>query len=127
MTLVLDSGALTFLAEQTRAATASQLALQRRGLWPPTVPSVVLVESLMGHAGRDAKVNRFLKACDVVETVPQALARRAARLRMRAGQGSAVDALIVAVAEPGGTVLTQDLDDLQALAAYARSVSVGGP
>jgi predicted nucleic acid-binding protein len=81
----------------------------------------------MGHAGRDAKVNRFLKACDVVETVPQALARRAARLRMRAGQGSAVDALIVAVAEPGGTVLTQDLDDLQALAAYARSVSVGGP
>jgi predicted nucleic acid-binding protein len=32
---------------------------------------------------------------------------------------SAVDALVAAFAEPGGTVLTSDPDDLEALAAHA--------
>ena len=42
----------------------------------------------------------------------------------RAGQGSAVDAVVVAMAEPDGAVLTHDIEDLQALAAHARNVSV---
>lgn len=44
--------------------------------------------------------------------------------RTRAGTGSAVDALVVAVAEPGGIVITGDVDDLGALAAHARGVLV---
>lgn len=73
---------------------------------------------------QDAPQHRLLKACDVVENVPVVTARRAAYLRTQSHQGSAVDALVVAVAEPGGTVLTGDTDDLSALASYATDVLV---
>lgn len=122
--LVLDSGGVTRLSERSRATLALILALREQGLWPPTVPSVVLVECLRGHAGRDANENRFLKTCDILETVPEPLARRAALLRRLARRGSAIDALVVASAEPGGTVLTSDPDDLGALAMHAEDVSI---
>jgi len=85
---------------------------------------MVLIECLTGDGSRDAAQHRFLRTCDVAETVPVPLARRAAWLRGRAHKGSAVDALITAAAEPGGTVLTGDPADLQALAAYASSVTI---
>lgn len=122
--LVLDSGAVTRLAERSRRAAALIAALRAGGLWPPLVPSIVLVECLTGDGPRDAAQHRFLHTCDVAETVPVPLARRAAWLRARARQGSAVDALVTAVAEPGGTVLTGDAADLQALAAHASGVTV---
>jgi len=34
---------------------------KRDGIWPPIVPSVVLVESLTGRQRADALTNRFLK------------------------------------------------------------------
>ena len=74
--------------------------------------------------GRDANENRFLKTCDIADAVPESLARRAALLRRLARRGSAVDALVVAFAEPGGTVLTSDPDDLEALAANAADVLI---
>ena len=122
--LVLDAGAVTRLAERTQSSAALIQSLRAEGVWPPVVPSVVLVECLQGHAGRDAVANRFLKTCDIVEEVSEALARRAAFLRRRAKRGSAVDALVVAMAEPDGTVLTSDPADLDALAVYATSVSI---
>ena len=122
--LVLDSGGVSRLAERSPKALALILALREEGLWPPRVPSVVLVECLEGHAGRDAPENKFLKACDIIHALPETLARRAARLRRCARRGSAVDALVVAHAEPGGTVLTSDPNDLEALAAHSDSVDV---
>ena len=122
--LVLDSGGVSRLAVRSRQAAALILALRERDLWPPLVPSVVLVECLQGHAGRDAHANAFLKTCDIVEDVPEPLARRAALLRRKARRGSAVDALVVAFAEPDGTVLTGDPDDLAALAQFADRVRV---
>jgi hypothetical protein len=122
--LVLDSGAISRLSERSQAAAAMIFALRDEGFWPPRVLSVVLVECLEGHGGRDAAENRFLKTCDIVESVTEALARRAAFLRRRARRGSAVDALVVASAEPGGTVLTSDPRDLAALAAHAVRVRV---
>lgn len=122
--LVLDSGAVTRMAERSRYAIALIQALRDEGAWPPVVPTMVLAESLQGHAGRDAIANRFLKTCDILETVGESLARRAAFLRRRAGRGSAVDALVVATAEPGGTVLTSDPRDLEALAAHAHGVII---
>jgi predicted nucleic acid-binding protein len=122
--LVLDSGAVTQLAERSRRALALIVALREEGLWPPTVPAVVLVECLQGHAGRDANENRFLKTCEIADAVPESLARRAALLRRLARRGSAVDALVVAFAEHGGTVLTSDPDDLEALAAHAADVLI---
>lgn len=85
---------------------------------------MVLVESLHGDPARDANVNRFLKTCIVQPEVTPTVARRAAELRRRARTGSAVDALVVALAEPGGTVLTGDKADIEALAAHARRVAV---
>jgi predicted nucleic acid-binding protein len=122
--LVLDSGAVSRLAERSRASAALILALREEGLWPAAVPSVVLVECLQGHAGRDANENQLLKTCDVIDRIPESVARRAALLRRRARRGSAVDALVVAMAEPGGTVLTTDPDDLEALASHAQRVAI---
>jgi predicted nucleic acid-binding protein len=122
--LVLDSGAVSRLAERSREAAALLRALRDEGLWPPMVPSVVLVECLQGHAGRDANANRFLKTCDVVEELSESVARRAALLRRRARRGSAVDALVIAIAEPGSTILTCDVRDLEALAGHAQRVRI---
>ncbi len=122
--LILDSGAVSRLAERSREALSLIVALREEGLWPPTVPAVVLVECLEGHAGRDANENRFLKTCEISVVVPESLARRAAQLRRLARRGSTVDALVVACAEPGGTVLTSDPDDLDALAIHADDVII---
>lgn len=122
--LVLDSSAVTSLSERTQTAAALLTAFREKGLLPAVVPAVVLVECLTGDGRRDALPNRFLKTCDIAEEIPEQLARRAARLRTLAKQGSAVDALLVAVSEPGGTVLTSDVGDLRALAQRADKVRV---
>ena len=122
--LVLDSGAVTRLAERSARAGALIAALRAEGLWPPVVPSAVLIECLTGEGSRDAADHRFLRPCDIAESLPVPLAHRAAWLRARARTGSAVDALVTAVAEPGGTVLTGDPADLRALARHASDVTI---
>jgi len=109
--LVLDSGGVSYLARRSRDALALLQALRAHGHWPLAVPAVVLIECTQGHPGRDAHVNRFLKTCDVLEAVPERLARRAALLRTKAQKGSAVDALVVAFAEPAKTVITNNSND----------------
>ena len=122
--LVLDSGGLSRLAEPRLQNARLIETFYRDGLWPPVVPTVVLTESLSGRPRTDAAVNRFLKTCIVMEEFPEELARRAGVLRTLAGRGSAVDALVVATAEPGGAVLTGDVGDLGALADHADNVSI---
>lgn len=122
--LVLDSGAVTKLARRDRQSVAIIDVLRREGLWPPVVPSVVVVESVTGRPGPDANTNRLLKTCDIVTELPEQTARRAALLRFRSKHGSAVDALVIAIAEPAGRVLTSDPRDLRALAAHADHVLV---
>jgi predicted nucleic acid-binding protein len=122
--LVLDSGGFGLLSERSKRALALIEEFRTAGLWPPVVPTMVLVESLQGHPGRDANANRFLKTVMKDESVGVDVARRAAELRRRAKHGSAVDALVVAVAEPYGTVLTGDEADIKALAAVAKGVNV---
>ena len=112
-TVVLDSGGLSALVERDPAALALIEALRSEGADAFVVSTVVLVEALRGDA-RDATTNRFLRGCEIIEAVPEPLARR----------GSAVDALLVALAEGGGVVVTSDLEDLSALAAYADRVRV---
>ena len=85
---------------------------------------MVLVESLYGDSRRDANTHRFLKMCIIDPSVSELTARRAAELRRRARAGSAVDALVVAIAESGGTVVTGDRADIEALAAHADRVAV---
>ncbi len=122
--LVLDSGGVSRLARRRQDSAALIAVFKRDGLWPPAVPSAVLAESTSGRQRSDANIHRFLKTCDIIEELPERLARRAGALRALAGQGSAVDAIVVALAEPGGAVLTSDLKDLRALADHANSVNV---
>lgn len=122
--VVLDSGAVTSLARRDRRRAASVHHSGDSGPPSTVVPAVVLVECLSGRQRADAVVNRFLKKCKVLDAPDEKLARRAGSLRARAGRGSAVDAVVVAMAEPGGAVLTHDIEDLRALAAHARDVTV---
>jgi hypothetical protein len=122
--LVLDSGAVTRLARRDRQNAATITVLRREGLWPPVVPSVVVVEAVTGRSGQDANTNRLLKTCDIVTELSERTARRAAQLRHSSKRGSAVDAVVVATAEPGGRVLTGDVKDLHALASYAERVLI---
>ena len=120
----MDSGGVSFLARRNQDAVATIRALVRNGEWPPSIPSVVLAESLTGRQRDDAAVNRLLKTCNVSEGLPVFLARRAGELRHLARCGSAVDAIVVASAEPGGVVLSGDLGDLGALASHADAVRI---
>ncbi|MDZ7676662.1 MAG: hypothetical protein U5K30_16540 [Acidimicrobiales bacterium] len=122
--LVLDSGGLRRLASRTRRTAALIEAFRNHGLWPPVVPTVVIAESTTGTARTDTNINQLLKACEVYPTVPERTARRGGRLRAAARRGSSVDALVIALAEPGSTVLTTDPDDLHALAAHADDVTI---
>lgn len=122
--LILDSGGVSFLAKRNQDAVAAIRALIRDGEWPPLVPSVVLAESITGRQRDDAAVNRLLKTCDVSEALPASLARRAGKLRHLARRGSAVDAIVVASAEPGGVVLSGDVEDLGALSSHANAVRI---
>ena len=122
--LILDSGAVTRLARQNRLSSETIRLAGNKDLWSAIVPSLVLVECLTGRQNKDATVNRFLKRCQVVDGPHEKLARRAGSLRAKAGRGSAVDAVVVAMAEPGGAVLTGDIRDIRALAAHAQDVRV---
>jgi hypothetical protein len=122
--LVLDPGAITGLSRRSPRSAAMIAALRREGLWPPLVPTAVLVEALTGRSDRDTKVNRLLATCALDERLPAARARRAAMLRHRARRGSAIDAIVVAAAEPGGTVLSGDPIELAALATHANNVRI---
>ncbi|MXW96377.1 MAG: hypothetical protein F4110_13495 [Acidimicrobiaceae bacterium] len=129
-TVVLDSGAITRLARKDHLSAARIESLKRHGIWPPVVPSVVLVECLTGRQRIDAVTNRFLKGCDIEEHLPKQIARNAGKLRDQTGRASeisAVDAVVVAVAEPDGIVLSADPEDLRALAAHAQGVAVEAP
>ena len=122
--LVLDSGGLSRLSRRNRRAAALIAAFRSEGLWPPVVPTVVVAETTSGSTRTDTDVDRLLKACDIDPLAPEATARRAGRLRALARRGSAVDALVVALAEPGATVVTTDRHDLSALAAHADCVGI---
>jgi predicted nucleic acid-binding protein len=121
VTVVLDSHGLTSLANNR----ARLEELRRRGEWPAIVPSVILTEALTGDHRRDHRENRLLRACDI-KPVDELLARSAARLRAAARARrapSAVDAIVVAVADEagGGVVLSSDPGDLRALAHHTTN------
>ena len=122
--VILDSGAIDRFARPHPDAPAQFAELKNSEFWPPLVPTVVLAECLTGRQQDDARTNRFIKTCDLLEDLPEEIGRRAAELRTQAGRGSAVDAILVALAEPDGIVLTDDNNDIKALASHTRGVRV---
>lgn len=124
MSLVLDSRAVTAFGRRDRQTAARLAALRRRGLWPPIVPTAVLVDSLTGNRVRDALVNRTV-GLSLVHPLDEPLACRAAQLRGRARAVSAAAAIVVATAELfEALVVTGDHDGLARLSQYASGVSL---
>lgn len=85
--MVLDSGGVSQFARRSPDTAALIAAFRSEGLRPPIVPSAVLIECLTGHSCRDAKTNRLLKTCDVVEQLPEERAHRAAWRRHGRSEG----------------------------------------
>jgi predicted nucleic acid-binding protein len=118
--IVLDSSAVTFLASKSQRAAL--LADKLRAYGKLVVLSITLAECVPPPP-KDAEVNRFLKDCKVNLEMPEMVARRASLARYRAGQGSAIDALVAAYAV-GGAVVTGDRGDFEALAAHLPGLKV---
>lgn len=116
--VVLDSGAVTFLAGRSARARALRRSFKRA----PIVLSVTLLECLP-PAPRDAEVNKFLKTCRIVTDVPLWMVRSAARARHNAGVGSPFDALVAAYSQ-SAVVVTSDKKDFVALASQLIDVTV---
>lgn len=119
MTIVLDSGAVSALADDRDRLRA----MREAGMWPPVVPCVVLTEALTGDHRRDFHTNHLLKACQVVD-IDERTARDAAALRFatsRACEIAVIDAIVVAVADQmvDPVVITSDPDDIVSLAVHA--------
>jgi hypothetical protein len=99
--------------------------LRRRGLWPPIVPRAALAESRTGSSKRDVNTNLPVEARDVRSGVAERVVRRGRGAWYDGSEGlCAVDALVVAAAEPGSTALTSDGVDLRAIAADAVDVVI---
>lgn len=124
MSLILDSRAITALGRRDRQTAARITALRLRGLWPPIVPTAVLVDALTGNRVRDALANRTV-GLSLVHPLDEPLARRAAQLRGRARADSAVDAIVVATAELfEALVVTGDHHGLARLSRHANGVAL---
>ena len=122
--LILDSGAIIALSRsEARARAFLQRALELEA-WVE-VPVVVVAETTRG-TGRDAPVNRVLKAVDAVPATPEVVGRTAGALLGRATGAGVADALVVAqaVERGGGVILTSDPSDLMSLAAGHPEVRV---
>ena len=121
--IVLDSGGISKLTDRSLDSLAllKQLSTLNDVM---LVPTSVLVECLYGKSPKDAPTCRFLQKCVLQEVLLLGTAQRAAELRRKSGHGSAVDAIVVALAEPGGTVLTGDQGDIEKLATHANKVCV---
>ncbi|HZY96621.1 MAG TPA: PIN domain-containing protein [Candidatus Cybelea sp.] len=116
--IILDSGALSALAEKSRSfRTAMRKGYLSEGV-RIVVPTAVIAESTTGNQQRDANVNHILKSVSTVD-LDVRIARNAAALRhaqRRKGAGT-IDAIVVATADlvPGSEVITTDPKDLNLL------------
>ncbi len=127
--IVLDSGALSALAEENRQSRLALNGILLRGA-EVVVPTAVIAEATTGDPRRDANVNRALKRTRSMN-LDVRIARSAALLRhvhKRRGAGT-IDAIVVATADlvPGSHVMTTDPNDLGPLASVhgrTRVVSV---
>ncbi len=124
--IVLDSGALTALAEHVESIrVVLRKAVNAKA--DVVVPAAVVAESTTGHAGRDAKVNRVLKAASIV-SIDERIARAAGKLRhaKRRRHAGTIDAIVVACADElvGSVILTSDRNDLAPLAAERGRTAV---
>jgi hypothetical protein len=116
VSLVLDAGALLAVERGDRTLTAL-LKRELLATQPPVTHGGVVGQVWRG-GGRQARLARFLPACEIAP-LDEALGRRAGQLLSRTRQRDVVDAALVLLAVDGDWILTSDPDDLAPLAAAA--------
>jgi hypothetical protein len=137
---LLDSGAVTALAQNPRLVEAYQTLFESKYDGSILIPMVVVPEFSSGDPRKEAPVDRFINA--LIKTqgsiylplTSLALAKRAGALRTEAKQSkgkkiSPIDALIVAIAEDlslrsAVTILTGDPKDIQTLVNITRRPNI---
>ena len=126
--MVVDSGALSKVAERDRDAIAAWDGLENDG-WQPLVPAAVLAEATTGRA-HDARVNHLLNAITNIGADDEVIGRLAGALRYAARKQnpSGVDALVAAhaVLRAPAVVITGDTADFKGLLADSAGVVVIG-
>lgn len=119
--VILDSGAISALAEGNPRARAVLVRARREGRLV-VIPAPVLTEVYTGRHDH-ARIDRVINAVDMlIDTTPDR-AKQAGVLRARAGISSVVDAIVVAeavVALPA-IIVTSDPDDIKALVDAAQA------
>ena len=114
-----DTGALIALERGEKRMRTVVLAAQHDGL-EITVPSVVLIEWW-----RDAPRQRTILEGLTIEPTSGRLAKLAGMALGAVSGATAIDALVVAsAAQRGDYIYTSDLEDLERLRTYFRSVRV---
>ena len=113
--LVLDAGAFVAVERADREMVARLRAAERAGLELRSNGAVV-AQVWRDTSGRQASLSRLLRSVDV-RAVDRALGQGAGVLLGRAGRADAVDATVVAIANPGDRIVTSDPEDIRALVA----------
>ena len=121
--VVLDSEGLSRASGNVR--TRAELTMARQFGATVYVSAVTLTETLRGRP-RDARVHALLKAVKKEPVTPEQ-GRAAGELLGRTGRADTVDAIVAITAAGLGQrvrILTGDVDDLNALTADMKNVSV---
>ncbi|MCC5952218.1 MAG: twitching motility protein PilT [Acidimicrobiia bacterium] len=114
MTTLYDAGVLIAADGNDRTVWAQHRARLEIGLVPVTTAPVVAQAS---RSDRQVQLRRFLRGCDVIAFHGDH-AHVVGDLLARSSSNDVVDAhVVVAASEGGAVVLTDDLDDIRALAA----------
>ncbi len=115
---MLDAGALLAVDRGDREMTARLRIAERNGIELRT-NGAVLAQVWRDPSGRQAELARLLRSV-AVAPIDRRLGQDAGALSGRAGVGDAVDATVVAIANPGDRILTSNPKDVRALVAASR-------
>jgi hypothetical protein len=116
--LVLDAGALIAADRDDRELLAKLRVAERNGLDLRT-NGAVIAETWREDGGRQARLDRLLKAVDVI-AVDEAIGRRAGALLGKSRTSDPVDATVVTTAGAGDHLLTSDVRDIRKLVTASR-------
>ena len=112
MAIVLDAGALIAIDHMDRRVGALLRIAQRERV-PVRTSAAVVAQAWRGSA-RQANLARTLTGIDIA-AIDQTSGRRIGELLARCGAAGVIDGHVALLTEPGDTVLTSDVDDLQRL------------
>jgi len=112
MTAVLDSGALIAIDRRDRKIGAMLRVLNREGV--PVHTSAGVVAQVWRGGRQQVNLARVLPGVDVA-ALDDAAAKKVGQLLGTSGTSDLVDAHVVLLVQPGGSVLTSDEPDIRAL------------